>query len=258
MAGLRSGSLWDRLGIAGAPSSCTLMALSTQARILVMDDDELTRISIATVLKSKGFRVLEAANGKEGLDMTLKDKPALAIIDVEMPVMGGIMVIERLRALGVTIPVLVLSGRGEVNERVQGLNAGADDYLAKPCAGDELIARVRALLRRENRRTRAVETIQLGTTTVNLPTKTATVDGKTVKLSRTECSVLELLAREPGRPVSREEMLAVAWGYTYLPSTRTVDTHIWRLRKKLGDGGKEPQWIKNVPGEGYLLEPERA
>jgi DNA-binding response OmpR family regulator len=232
------------------------MPTTPQERILVVDDEDLTRHSIATVLKNKGYRVLEAANGKEALDLAIKDKPALVIMDVEMPEMGGLTAIERLRELGVSLPVLVLSGRVEIDQRVQGLDAGADDYLVKPFAADELLARVKALLRREKRHSPARATLRFGAAVIDLTRRSAKVEGKTVRLSRIEYSILELLSRKAGQPVSREEMLDVAWGYTYLPSTRTVDTHIWRLRKKLGDTGKQPRWLKNIPGAGYVLELE--
>jgi DNA-binding response OmpR family regulator len=225
-------------------------------RILIADDDDFIRLTISAVLRQNGYRVLEAKNGREALERSLKDLPALAIMDIEMPEMGGLAAIERLRKLGNPLPVLVLSGRGSVEERVQGLNVGADDYLVKPFEGDELLARVRALLRRHDRKNVNLETLQLGNAQVDLGRKVVVIDGETVPLSRIECSILELLVRNSGRPVSRKEMLDVAWGYTYLPSTRTVDTHIWRLRKKIGDGGKQPRWIKNVPSAGYMLDLE--
>lgn len=225
-------------------------------RILVADDDETTRLFVTMVLRKGGFRVLEVKNGREAVERSIQDQPALAIMDIAMPEMGGLAAIERLRKAGNSIPVLVLSGRGSVEERVQGLNAGADDYLIKPFEPDELLARIRALLRRHDRQKVEVEKLQLGNAQVDLVRKVVLISGETVRLSSIEVSILSLLARNSGRPVSRKEMLDVAWGYTYLPSTRTVDTHIWRLRKKIGDGGKKPRWIKNVPGAGYMLDLE--
>lgn len=223
-------------------------------RILVAEDDEPVRTVISSQLQQHGYRVVEANNGREALQHLVHDTPALAIMDIEMPELGGLAVIARLRQAGNRLPVLVLSGRMSVEERVQGLDAGADDYLVKPFEGRELLARVRALLRRDKRPATGATILQLGATVVDLQRMLATSEGETVRLSRIECAMLELLARNAGRPVSRQEMLDVVWGYTRLPHTRTVDTHIWRLRKKLGDAGEEPRWIKNVSGAGYLLE----
>jgi len=230
------------------------MPTPIRERILVAEDDEFSRLALVSILKKQGYRVLEAANGKEALELVLKDKPALAVLDIEMPEMGGLSLIERLRELGIAMPVLVLSGRAELSDRVHGLRIGADDYLAKPYEREELVARVQALLRRGARSTNEPTQLRLGEVSVDLERMEAVRAGHTTSLSRTECAILALLARNQGRPVSRERMFDVVWGYTYIPATRTVDTHIWRLRKKLGDGGKQPRWIKNVPGAGYTLE----
>jgi two-component system, OmpR family, response regulator MprA len=227
---------------------------AARERILVADDDDAIRRATAALLQKAGYRVLEAANGREALERAESDRPALLIVDIEMPEMGGLATIERLRKTGNPLPVLVISGRGSLEQRVEGLEIGADDYLAKPYEHAELLARVRALLRRHERKAPSLVLIQVGDVLIDLATKQATHAGKVTRLSAIECAILKLLAQNAGRPVGREEMLDVVWGYTYLPSTRTIDTHIWRLRKKLGDGGKEPRWLKNVPGAGYVLD----
>lgn len=209
------------------------------------------------ILQQEGYRVIEARDGRQALDLALAEQPALAVLDIEMPEMGGLAVIERLRDRGIDLPVLVLSGRAELDDRVRGLMVGADDYLTKPYERAELTARVHALLRRHGRTNTEVTALKLGDLVVDLEKMEAVRPGVTVKLSKIECSILALLARHEGKPVSRERMFDVVWGYTFMPETRTVDTHIWRLRKKLGDGGKQPRWIKNVPGAGYVLECER-
>lgn len=227
-------------------------------RILVAEDDDFARMAIIGVLQRFGYRVLEARNGRQALEAIRAERPALAVLDVDMPEMGGFEVIERMRDLGIAMPVLILSGRAELDDRVQGLTLGADDYLTKPYAREELLARVKALLRRHQRADEEPTLLKLGDLTIDLSRMEAGRGGTTFKLSRTECAILSLLAKSEGRPVSREQMLDVVWGYTFMPETRTVDTHIWRLRKKLGDGGKQPQWIKNVAGAGYALVCERA
>jgi len=232
--------------------------MAQHERILVADDELETRRIIVELLIQKGYRVLEAADGRAALKLAQEEKPALALLDIEMPGMGGLEVIARLRELGIGIPVLVLSGRREVEDRVKGLTVGADDYLGKPYAYTELLARVQALLRRHESAAVAAAGLRIGGLTIDLKLMEARGAAGPVKLSRTECAILELLARHRGEPVTRERMLDVVWGYTYLPETRTLDTHIWRLRKKLGDDGKEPRWIKSVTSAGYLLAAEEA
>lgn len=232
--------------------------MAQHERILVADDELETRRIIVELLTQKGYRVLEAADGRAALKLAQEEKPALALLDIEMPGMGGLEVIARLRELGIGIPVLVLSGRREVEDRVKGLAVGADDYLGKPYAYTELLARVQALLRRHVSAAAAAAGLKIGGLTIDLKLMEARGAAGPIKLSRTECAILELLARHRGEPVTRERMLDVVWGYTYLPETRTLDTHIWRLRKKLGDDGKEPRWIKSVTSAGYLLAVEEA
>lgn len=179
----------------------------------------------------------------------------MAVIDVEMPEMSGLNLVHELRERGVALPVLMLSGRATVEDRVAGLSRGADDYLIKPFAPEELVARVQALLRKHQRTEPAVTTVQMGLTVVDLEAKVATVAGEPVRLTKTECEIVALLARNRGRPVAREKMLEQVWGYTYLPETRTLDTHIWRLRRKLGDTAEDVRWIENISGVGYQLNP---
>lgn len=225
----------------------------TKERILVAEDDGMSRDVIVQLLITVGYRVLEAADGKEALEIILREKPALALLDVEMPEMGGLEVLSRLRKRGEDLPVLVLSGRTALDDRVQGLSIGADDYLTKPFESAELLARVGALLRRHGRKPSGEAVLQIGPAKVDLGRKVATIEGAEVRLTPTECSILEVLVAERGRPVSREQMLDRVWGYTYIPATRTLDTHIWRLRKKLRDDETPPRWIKNLSGLGYQL-----
>ena len=223
------------------------------ARVLVVDDAAVMRASIRLCLETAGYRVLEAADGKEGLELAQKEKPALVILDVIMPVMGGIEVASELRAHGSVTPILMLTTRQEVPQRVSGLMAGADDYLGKPFDGRELLARVHALLRRQAKQTQRQCVLRFDQVTVDLEHKTAQRGGGPLPLTQTEFALLEMLASHMDSPVSRDLILDAVWGYTYFPNTRTVDTHIWRLRKKIGDNGENPRWIKKVHGEGYLL-----
>lgn len=233
----------------------TYSSMKGRERILVVEDDDALRAMLVGFFTKHGFRALEAADGNQALKKVFTEKPSLIVLDVNMPALGGLAVLARVRKAGLDLPILMLSGRGGVQQRIEGLTLGADDYLAKPFDFEEMLARVRALFRRHTR-TATPRYLQLGDTTVDLVNMTARAGAISVTLSRTECSILDVLARSAGQPVTRERMLDVVWGYTYLPNTRTVDTHVWRLRKKLCDAGAggEPRWIKNVPGVGYRLE----
>ena len=197
--------------------------------------------------------MLEAVDGAQGVEVALKEKPAMIIIDVMMPRLGGVEAVEEMRRLGINVPVLMLTTRSETPERVKGLMAGADDYLGKPFDRDELLARVHALLRKHGREAPSSRTLRFDDLVVDLEQKTARRGDEEVALTRTEYALLELFAGHLGATVSREQMLDAVWGYTYFPSTRTVDTHIWRLRKKLGDSGENPRWLKRAQGQGYVL-----
>lgn len=229
------------------------LTLNAHARILVTEDDPRIRAGIRLSLESAGYRVLEASDGAQGLKLVHEEKPSLVILDVMMPELDGISTVAEIRRLGIGTPILMLTTQMEVNDRVRGLDAGADDYLGKPFDKRELLARVHALLRREQREKNSRVVLRFDDVEVNLESKTAARASAPLSLTRTEFALLELLAKHLGSPVSRDLMLDSVWGYTYFPSTRTVDTHIWRLRKKIGDSGETPRWIKKVHGEGYVL-----
>lgn len=224
-------------------------------RILVVDDERPMRASICQCLRAEGYRVLEASDGAQGLDMITKEKPELVVLDVMMPNLTGIEVVAAMRRLGLNTPVLMLTTRNEVPQKVEGLDAGADDYLGKPFDRRELLARVQSLLRRQTAAVTAdaISVLRFGNVVVDLEKRTASNGKAVLPLTRTESALLELLAKHMGTPVARDMILDVVWGYTYFPSTRTVDTHIWRLRKKIGDNGEEPRWLKKAQGEGYVL-----
>lgn len=234
-----------------------LGGMPSNARILVVDDDAAMRATVRLCLESAGYRILECTDGAKALETVQSEQPALIVLDVMMPNLDGLSTAQELRRVGVTTPVLMLTTRSEIPQKVAGLEAGADDYLAKPFDRRELLARVQALLRREERQNRTRRVLRFGEIEVNLESRSATKSGVPLSLTRTEFSLLELLAKNLGAPVTRNQMMDSVWGYTYFPESRTVDTHIWRLRKKLGDDGDAPRWIRNVQGQGYvLLQPE--
>lgn len=227
-------------------------------KILIVDDDEALRHVFSALLRHSGYRVLEAADGVEALELWHREAPALVLLDVDMPRLNGWQTLEKIRLRGGRQPVLMLTGLTSIDHRVKGLGAGADDYVGKPCDARELIARVQALLRRTEAAAAPATVLRLGDNVIDLAARTATAAGGPLALTRTEFALLELLARHPGRPVSRETILDAVWGYTNRPNTRTVETHVWRLRGKLGDRGDEPRWILTVPGAGYRLECDPA
>lgn len=227
-------------------------------RILIVEDEAPLMFTVKTCLEHNGYRVLQAENGRQGLEMALQEKPALVILDVGLPELSGVEVCASLRKVDFAPPILMLTSRAELADRVTGLNAGADDYLPKPFQVPELLARINALLRRSRREEQQVLVLRFGDVSIDLRRKAATRADQPLELTKTEFALLELLAKHAGETVSRERILDVVWGYTRFPTTRTVDTHVWRLRRKLGDDGDEPRWIKLVRGEGYCLVAECA
>ena len=233
-------------------------SLLAHPKLLLVDDDGCLRGSCASALRAVGYRVLEAADGQAALELFRRENPALVVLDVDMPQLDGWQTLQQLRAGGDRTPVLMLTGLGDVVHRVRGLGAGADDYLAKPCDMRELLARVHALLRRSQSPATGTRVLRFGDHTVDLENHLVTSTHEAPALTRTEFALLELLARKDGRPASRDEILDGVWGYTHRPATRTVETHIWRLRGKLGDDVVEARWIRTIPGAGYSLHPDRA
>ena len=223
-------------------------------RVLIIEDELPMRTALQDVLAGEGYRVLTAPDGEIGLQRAVEEKPDLVLLDIMMPKLDGYAVCAELRRLSNPVPILMLTAKGQVEDRVQGLDAGADDYLIKPFSTDELLARVRALLRRLQRQTKAPTTLALGDAQVDLVRQTATRGHRALHLTAKEFAMLRLMAASPGEPVSRERFLDVVWGYTAFPTTRTVDNHVASLRGKLEPNPDDPRWIKTVHGIGYKLE----
>ena len=212
------------------------------------------RTALKDCLETEGHRVLTAADGEAGLKRALEEKPDLVLLDIMMPRLDGYAVCAEMRRLSNPTPILMLTAKGQVDDRVQGLDAGADDYLVKPFSIEELLARVRALLRRAQRQTRSATKLTFGDARIDLAKQTAFQGRKALHLTAKEFAMLRLLAESPGEPVSRERFLDVVWGYASFPTTRTVDNHIASLRAKLEPDPERPKWIKTVHGVGYKLE----
>jgi len=223
-------------------------------RILIIEDETPMRTALADVLDGEGYRPLTAADGESGLRKAVEEKPDLILLDIMMPKLDGYAVCTELRRLENPVPVLMLTAKGQVEDRVTGLDAGADDYLVKPFSTEELLARVRALLRRSRKQSHALAKLELGEVEIDLARQTAARGRKQIHLTAKEFSMLRLMAEATGEPVSREKFLDVVWGYTSFPTTRTVDNHIASLRAKLEKNPDSPRWIKTVHGVGYRLE----
>lgn len=223
-------------------------------RILIVEDEYAMRTALADCLSAEGYRVLTANDGQSGLDRAVAEKPDIVLLDIMMPRLDGFAVAAELRRLGFSTPILMLTAKGQIEDRVHGLDAGADDYLVKPFSTDELLARVRALLRRAARRERVVRELHLGNIRIDLVLQRAWRDNREFHLTAKELAMLRLLAEADGEPVSRDQFLDIVWGYAAFPTTRTVDTHIAGLRAKLEPQPDQPRWIKTVHGVGYRLE----
>jgi DNA-binding response OmpR family regulator len=223
-------------------------------RLLIIEDETAMRTALADLLAAEGYRVLTATDGATGLERAVREKPDLVLLDIMMPKLDGFAVCAELRRLGHTEPVLLLTAKGQIEDRVTGLDAGADDYLVKPFSTDELLARVRALLRRTERRAQPVRELGLGDVRVDLVLQRAWRGRTELHLTAKEFAILRLLAEAEGEPVTRERFLDLVWGYGAFPTTRTVDNHIASLRAKLEPDPAQPRWLKTVHGVGYRLE----
>jgi two-component system response regulator MprA len=218
-------------------------------RILVVDDEPAVRESLASSLVFEDYEVVTAADGVSALDELDRAHPDLAILDILMPRMDGLTACRRLRARGKTLPVLMLTARDTVGDRVTGLDAGADDYLVKPFDLDELLARVRALLRRSAVTARGGEILEYAGLRMNTVTREVNRDGRALELTRTEYSLLELFLTHPRQVLTREQILKAVWGFDFEPSSNSLDVYVMYLRRKMG----EPRLIITVRGVGYVL-----
>jgi DNA-binding response OmpR family regulator len=223
-------------------------------RILIIEDELPMRTALHDVLAGEQYRVLTALDGESGLRRALAEKPDLILLDIMMPKLDGFALCAELRQRANSVPILMLTAKGQVEDRVTGLDAGADDYLVKPFSTEELLARVRALLRRMQRKNNAPTTLTFGDARVDLIKQTAFKGKKPFHLTAKEFAMLRLMAESAGEPISRDRFLDVVWDYTAFPTTRTVDNHIASLRRKLERNPDEPRWFKTVHGVGYKLE----
>lgn len=227
------------------------MSEDSAARVLVAEDDRSVRESLVRALRMEGYAVTAVTDGEQALAAVDVDPPDLLVLDIMMPNVDGLTVCRRLRARQVTLPILMLTARHDVSDRVTGLDAGADDYLLKPFALDELSARMRALLRRTSV-SGSANVLGVGDLVLDPLGRTAERAGRELRLTKTEFDVLELLMVNAGIVLSRETLYERIWGYDFETSSRSLDVYIGYLRAKTEAGG-EARLVHTVRGVGYLI-----
>jgi len=220
-------------------------------RVLVVDDERAVRGSVRRALALEGYQVSEAAGGREALDALRERVPDVVVLDVLMPDVDGLEVCRRLRAAGDRVPVLMLTAREAVADRVSGLDAGADDYLVKPFALDELLARLRALLRRSTNGEDQGE-LRFGDIALDLGMREVRVAGSSIELTKTEFLLLEFFMRNPRQVLPRSLINERVWGYDFGPGSNSLGVYIGYLRRKLEQDG-QPRRIHTMRGVGYIL-----
>lgn len=222
-------------------------------RVLVVEDDATIAAFVVRGLREAGYTVDTANDGSTAFTMATTDTYDLAIVDLMLPALDGLTLIERLRARGIGTPVLILTAKRSVDDRVEGLQRGGDDYLTKPFAFPELLARVQALIRRAHGQGESAR-LTVNDLTLDRLARTVERAGRPIELRPREFAVLELLMRNAGRVVSKTMILSQVWGYTFDPGSNVVDVVIFRLREKIDKGFDAPM-LHTVRGAGYVLKP---
>ena len=234
------------------PQNCGL-------RVLVVEDEQSLRLALVDALVAEGFDVMEAANGREGLELALREGPDVVLLDLMLPGMDGFRVLRALREDRLEAGVLILSARGEEWDRLQGFEYGADDYLVKPFSMRELLMRVRAVLTRRAGRAPGVAgtagRVRVGAATVDFAAYSLERDGLRVGLSRRELDLLRYFLAHENEALDRLRLLDEVWGPEESPTTRTIDQHVLKLRKKIEPNPEKPRYIVTVHGVGYRFQP---
>jgi len=220
-------------------------------KILIIEDDPAISRALTVALKEEQYDVLVAADGERGKDLALKERLDLILLDVVLPKMDGYDVCRELRAAGITYPILMLTSKKTETDKVVGLELGADDYITKPFSIRELLARIKAHLRRSREQKVQSESISFGDIVVDFKKMEAKKGGKEVKLSVRELEVLKFFIEHEGEVISRDTLLDKVWGYEQYPTTRTIDNYILSLRKKIEDDIKTPRHLLTVHTAGY-------
>jgi len=219
-------------------------------KILIVDDESQMRQLLTIYLKQYSYQIEEAANGQEAVDLIKQKDYDLVILDVMMPVMDGWEAIEKIREIS-DVPVLMLTAKGEIEDKVIGLTSGADDYLVKPFEEAELVARIQALLRRTQIQKEKEEILKYKGIVVNLTSREVFYEDKTINLTQTEFDLLNVFIEHKGKALSREQLVELVWGIEFMGEDRTIDSHVKNLREKFRKAGNEEKIIETVWGIGY-------
>ena len=222
-----------------------------KSKILIVEDEPAMVAGLRDNFEYEGYEVISAGDGVTGLERALKDSPDLVVLDVMMPRMSGLDVCKQLKAQRPAVPIIMLTARGQEIDKVVGLELGADDYVTKPFSVRELMARVKAVLRRSSATVPAQEVYRFSDVEVNVRSNEVRRNGELIDLSSKEFALLAYFIAHPVETLSRDRLLDAVWGYENYPSTRTVDTHIVHLRQKLEPNPEEPRFILTVHGSGY-------
>ena len=222
-------------------------------RVLVIEDDNKIASFVVKGLKQNGFAVDRCANGEEGLMLARATPFDVAVVDVMLPKLDGLSLIRQLRKEGIRAPVIILSAKASVDDRVKGLQTGGDDYLTKPFAFSELLARIQALIRRSSNAAEPTR-LTVGELTLDLLSREVTRSGQTIELQSREFALLEYLMRNPGRVVTKTMILEHVWDYSFDPQTNVVDVLVHRLRSKV-DKDFPKKMIQTIRGVGYVIKP---
>jgi DNA-binding response OmpR family regulator len=226
-------------------------ASQNPAKILVVEDEPNMVAGLRDNFEFEGYEVITASDGIEGLRLALEESPDLVVLDVMMPRMSGLEVCKQLRAKRGSIPIIMLTARGQELDKVVGLELGADDYVTKPFSIRELLARIKAVLRRTAVLPKHEEQHSFGDVQVDLRRHRVLRSGKILEVSSKEFELLKYFICHAGEPLSRDRLLEEVWGYENYPTTRTVDTHLVRLRQKLEPDPEQPRYFLTVHGTGY-------
>lgn len=228
----------------------------TMSLILVVDDEESIQELLRYNLEKEGHKVLAARDGFDALERVQKDRPDLVVLDVMLPQMDGMEVCRRIRLNSEfrELPVIMLTAKGEEIDKVLGLELGADDYMTKPFSPRELVARIKARLRRVKSADETLEQIIHGDLRIDLNRFQVYINAQEVELTPKEFELLRVLAAKPGRVYSREELLEKIWGYEYAGDTRTVDVHVRHVRQKIEKDASNPEYIETLRGIGYRFK----
>lgn len=228
-----------------------------QEVVLIVEDDSTLRLGLTRALRGEGYRVEVAKNGIEGVELALKSRPDLVLLDVMMPELNGFEVCEELRRNDHDLPIIMLTSKSEEEDKVRGLRLGADDYMTKPFGVAELLARVAAALRRRRRVEVELSSVAFGETIVDFRSHRMTKSGQELEVTALEMKLLKFLLKHEGELVARQRILDAVWGSDYFGTDRTVDNFITRLRAKLEQDPKNPRYLTTVRGGGYRLERSR-